>query len=189
VSTTASSGAAPQRARARRRQRAAVAAQLIARAPHAVGAIDWETLDGAPEWMACDAERLEALQHQVGALVLAPELRLWIVAPRLSAAQRALGSPLLHALLALPEGEMLPRDVTPAPRIERAQQVAPSLRACGASVLLAALPSGELRQAAALLLAPTRPSPMAGALARSLVVRAQQLAAQLSPSNVHEVVA
>jgi len=54
-------------------------------------------------------------------------------------------------------------------------------------VLLAALPSGELRQAAALLLTPTRPSPMAGALARSLVARAMQLAAQLAPSDEQEV--
>lgn len=187
MSTVASSSATSARAGVRRRQRAAVAEQLIARAPHAVDAIDWDTLDGAPEWMAWGAEPLAALQHQVGALVLAPEMRLWIDAPRLAAATRVLGAPLLQALLALPDGEMLPRDVTPAPRIERADHVAPSLRACGASVLLASLSGGELRQAAALLLTPTRPSPMAGALARSLVVRAMQLAAQLAPSNPREV--
>jgi len=166
------------RAGARRRQRARLAEQLIARAPHAIHALDWDALDAAPEWMAWSAAPLEALQLQVGALVLAPDIRLWIDAPRLSAAERALGSPLLHALLALPDGEMLPRDVTPAPRIERAEQVAPSLRACGAGVLLAAVPAGALRQAATLLLTPTRPSPMAGALARSLVARAAQLAAR-----------
>jgi hypothetical protein len=186
VNTSASSGATLARASARRRQRAAVAEQLIARAPHAVDSIDWDTLDGAPEWMAWEASRLEALQQQVGALVLAPELRLWIDAPRLGAALRALGAPVLRALLALPDGEMLPRDVTPAPRIERADQVAPSLRTCGASVLLASLPSGELRQAAALLLAPTRPSPMAGALARSLVVRAMQIAGRPLASKAQE---
>lgn len=187
MNTSASSSAPVARASVRRRQRAAVAQQLIARAPHAVDAIDWDTLDAAPEWMAWTGDRLEALQQQVGAIVLAPQLRLWIDAPRLTAATRALGAPLLLALLALPDGEMLPRDVTPSPRIERADQVAPSLGACGAGVLLAALPSGELRQAAALLLTPTRPSPMAGALARSLVARAIQLAAQLAPARDQEV--
>lgn len=187
MSTSASTSANWARASVRRRQRAAVAEQLIARVPHAVEAIDWNALDGAPEWMAWDAERLEALQHRVGALVLAPELRLWIDAPRLAAATRALGAPMLHALLALPDGEMLPRDVTPAPHIVRADQVAQSLRACGASVLLAALPSAELRQATSLLLTPTRPSPMAGALARSLVARTIQLAAQLASTNPREV--
>src|SRR6185503_3202786 len=68
VNTSASSGATLARASARRRQRAAVAEQLIARAPHAVDSIDWDTLDGAPEWMAWEASRLEALQQQVGAL-------------------------------------------------------------------------------------------------------------------------
>ena len=187
MTTSASSSATLARAAVRRRQRAAVAEQLVARAPHVVDTIDWDSLDSAPEWMAWGAEPLEALQQQTGALVLAPELRLWIDAPRLTAAMRALGTPLLHALLALPDGEMLPRDVTPAPRIESADQVVPSLRACGASVLLAALASGALRQAAALLLTPTRPSPMAGALARSLVARAIQLAGLLAPSNPREV--
>jgi len=37
-----------------------------------------------------------------------------------------------------------------------------------------------------LLLAPTRPSPMAGALARSLVVRAMQIAARQLASNAQE---
>lgn len=187
MSTSAAPSAGLARASLRRRQRAAVAEQLIARAPHAVDTIDWDVLDGAPEWLAWDGERLEALQHLVGALMLAPELRLWIDAPRLAAATRAIGAPQLQALLTLPGDEMLPRDVIPAPRIERADQVAPALRACGASVLLAALHPGALRQAAALLLAPTRPSPMAGALARSLVARAMQLGAQLAPSNDQEV--
>ena len=187
MTTSTSSSAVVARAGVRRRHRAAVAAQLIARAPHVVDAIDWDTLDAAPEWMAWDAERLEALQLQVGALLLAPELRLWIDAPRLGAAARALGGPLLQALLSLPDGEVLPRDVAPAPRIDRAEQVVPSLRACGAGVLLAALASGELRQAATTLLTPGRPSMMAGALARSLAAHATQLAAQFAPSNVPEV--
>ncbi|MCC7285549.1 MAG: hypothetical protein IT503_05150 [Burkholderiaceae bacterium] len=183
MSAEASCSAAASCAAARRRQRAALAQQLIERAPHAVGAVDWDTLDEAADWMAWDSARLDALQQQVGALVMAPQLRLWIDAARLGAASRALGTALLRALLALPDGDMLPRDVTPAPRIERADQVAPALRACGAGVLLAALPSAALRQAAALLLTPTQPSPMAGALARSLVARAMQLATQLTPTE------
>lgn len=163
-----------------------MAQQLLDGAPHALDAIDWEALDGAPEWLAWDAARLQALQLQVGALVLAPQLRLWIDTARLAAAARALGAPLLHALLALPDGEMLPRDAMPAPRIERAEQVAPSLRGCGAGVLLAALPASALRRAAALLMTPTQPSTMAGALARSLVARAMQLAAQLAPTQQQE---
>ncbi|HEX6018727.1 MAG TPA: hypothetical protein VFZ28_11555 [Burkholderiaceae bacterium] len=186
MNASAHSGAAVARASSRRRQRAALARQLIERAPHALDSVDWDTLDDAPEWMAWDAARLDALQQQVGALMLAPELRLWIDAARIAAATRALGAPLLHGLMALPDAEMLPRDVAPAPRIERADQVAPSLCTCGAGVLLAALPSGSLRQAAALLLTPTQPSPMAGALARSLVARAMQLAARLAPRQQQE---
>jgi len=186
VNASAQSGDATARARSRRRHRAAVARQLMARAPHALDAIDWEALDVAPAWLAWEAPQLEALQIQVGALALAPQLRLWIDTARLGAAAHALGARLLHALLALPEGEMLPRDVMPAPRIERADQVAPSLRACGAGVLLAALPSAALRQAAAATMTPAQPSPMAGALARSLVARAMQLTAQLAPAQRQE---
>ncbi|HEU5296752.1 MAG TPA: hypothetical protein VFU71_18365 [Burkholderiaceae bacterium] len=187
MSTSPATCAILARASVRRRRRAAVAEQLIARAPHAVDTLDWDALNGAPEWMGWGPEPLDALQLQVGALMLAPELRLWIDAPRLAAAMRALGAPMLRALLALPDSEVLPRDVAPAPHIERAEQVAPALRACGAAVLLAALAAGELRQAATLLLTPARPSSMASALARSLVARATHLAAQLAAPNAQEV--
>ena len=185
MSISGSPSATLARASVRRRHRAAVAEQLMARAPQMVEALDWTGLDAAPEWLGWTPERLDALQLQVGGLLLAPELRLWIDAPRLAAAARALGALTLHALLALRNGEVLPRDVATTPQIERAEQVAPALRAAGASVLLATLPSGELRQAAALLLTPVRPSPMAGALARSLVTHALQLA-QTAASNGQE---
>ena len=176
---TAREGTAP-RARDRRRQRADVAARLMARAPEAAAALDWYALDAAPDWMAWPEPRLAALQAQVGALLCAPELRMWIDAPRLAAAAHALGAAYLRALLALPDAQVLPRDVACYPRVARADEVATLLRAAGAGVLLASLPSGALRLAAAAVLALSPPSPMASALAQSLVKRAQLLAAQIN---------
>ncbi len=164
------------RARDRRRHRAAVAAQLMARSPETAATLDWPALDAAPDWMTWPEPRVSTLQARVGALLCAPELRLWIDTPRLAAAARTLGAGFLHALLALPDRQVLPRDVARCPRIDRADQVALLLRAAGAGVLLASLPSG-LRPAAATMVTPSPPSPMAAALASSLVARAQLLAA------------
>jgi hypothetical protein len=88
------------------------------------------------------------------------------------------GADYLQALLSLPDQQVLPRDLADCPRIDRPEQVAPLLRAAGAGVMLAALPAGSLHRAVASTLAPLTASPMAGALAESLVARAQRLSAQ-----------
>jgi hypothetical protein len=169
---------ADARARQRRRQRAAVGERLMAHAPAAAAELDWDALDAAPDWLAWPEAQALALQYRVGALLCAPTIRLWIDAPRLAATARAVGAEYLQALLSLPDQQVLPRDLADCPRIDRPEQVAPLLRAAGAAVMLAALPAGPLRRAVASTLAPITASPMAGALAESLVARAQRLAAQ-----------
>jgi hypothetical protein len=146
----------------------------MAAAPEAAGSLDWDTLDAAPAWLALSDPELMVLARQVGAVLCAASLRLWIDGARLGAARAALGAPFLQALQALPDTQVLPRNVAPCPRIDSAEQVAPMLRSSGLGVLLASLPSGPLRRAATALLGSTA-STMAAALAQALVTRAQTL--------------
>jgi len=189
VTTLTSTGALPKRsaattvdASARRRCRAAVARRLLAAAPDAASALDWDALDGAPAWLALSDAELMMLARQVGAMLCAASIRLWIDGARLGAARTALGAPFLQALLALPDAQVLPRNVAPCPRIDNAEQVAPMLRTSGLGVLLASLPSGPLRRAAAALLGSTA-STMASALAHTLVSRAQAMTVRAAPTR------
>ncbi|HSW22731.1 MAG TPA: hypothetical protein VLJ62_08185, partial [Burkholderiaceae bacterium] len=167
-------------AAARRHRRAAVARRLLAAAPAAAASLDWETLDSAPAWLALSDPELMVLARQVGAMLCAASVRLWIDGARLGAARAALGAPFLHALQALPDTQVLPRNVAPCPRIDTAEQVAPMLRTSGLGVLLASLPNGPLRRAATALLGSTALT-MAAALAQALVSRAQTLTARPAP--------
>ena len=168
---------------ARRRRRAGVAQCLMAAAPEAVAALDWEMLDRAPAWLALPPDALERFQCQVGAVLGASALRLWIDGPRLAAARAALGEPFLQALLAQPALTSMPLDLSARPCIETAAQVGERLRIAGASVLLAALAHGPLRRAVGAALAPAEASPLAPEIARSLIVRAQTLAANRAPTR------
>ena len=176
VNTDTRAYAPAARAHARRGQRAATAARLMARSPQSAAALDWALLDAMPEWLAWPEADAARYQCQVGALLCAPVLRLWIDAPRLAAAKAAVGAPFLHTLLALPGTQILPLDAAPCPRMDAADQVAPMLRTAGIEVLLAALPAGPLRRAVAALMAPAAASQMASALAQSLAERAAALA-------------
>lgn len=167
--------------RKRRHQRAAVAQRLRAKAPDAVGALDWDALDGAPAWLALADAELARFECQVGAMLYAPALRLWIDGARLHAARAVLGAPFLQALRGLPSTQVLPNNVAPCPRIDSAEQAAPLLRAAGASVLLASMLPGPLRLVVGTALAPATPAPMAGPLAHSLITRAITLAAGARP--------
>jgi len=162
-------------ARSRRHRRAAVARKLIAAAPDIAPALDWDALDAAPAWLTMADAELMTLARQVGAVLCASTMRLWIDGARLHAARAAVGAPYLQALLAVPEAQLLPRNVAPCPRIDSAEQVAPMLRTSGLAVLIASLPSGGLRRAAVAMLGTTASS-MAQVLAQSLVSRAQALA-------------
>jgi len=164
----------------RRQRRAAVARRLLAAAPDVAASLDWETLDSAPAWLALSDAELMVLARQVGAMLCATSVRLWIDGARLGAARAALGAPFLQALQALPDAQLLPRNVAPCPRIDAAEQVAPMLRTSGLGVLLASLPNGPLRRAATALLGSTA-STMAAALAHALVSRAQTLATRQAP--------
>jgi hypothetical protein len=160
---------------ARRRQRAAIARRLRQRAPEAVSTLDWDALDAAPTWLALPEDELNRFECQVGAMLCAPSLRLWIDGARLNAARTAVGAPFLQALRALPSTQILPHNVAPSPRIDNAEQVAPMLRAAGASVLLASMLPGPLRLVVGTALAPATPAQMAGPLAQSLLARVMTL--------------
>ena len=86
--------------RERRRRRAAIAARLLASGADAMSAIDWEMLETAPPWLALPDAKLATLQRQIGALIYAPEIRLWIDGPRLKAARTTLGDTFMQTLLA-----------------------------------------------------------------------------------------
>jgi hypothetical protein len=181
VTTLHATGALPRRSEippvdtaTRRRHRAAIARRLLAAAPDAAATLDWDTLDTAPAWLALGDAELMVLSRQVGAILCAASIRLWIDGARIGAARAALGAGFLQALQTLPETQLLPRNVAPCPRIDSAEQVAPMLRTSGIGVLLASLPSGPLRRAATALLGSTA-STMAPALAQSLVSRAQSM--------------
>jgi hypothetical protein len=163
--------------RAKRQQRAVVAQRLRSRAADAVASLDWDALDAAPGWLALPDGELQRFEAQVGAMLCAPLLKLWIDGPRLGAARAALGAAFLQALRALPSTQILPSNVAPCPRIDSAEQVAPQLRGAGASVLLASMQPGPLRLVVAAAMAPASPAAMAGPLAQSLIARAITLAA------------
>lgn len=174
---TGASAAVALEARERRRRRAAAAARLVAGAPEALAELDWDALDQAPAWLSLPDPALATVQRQIGALLHAPQIRLWIDGPRLGAARGAVGEAFLQALLAQPEAPPLPGDVAARVRFTDADQVRTQLQIAGASVLLASLPQGPLRRAVAAAMAPTAASPMADELARSMVARVQALSA------------
>jgi hypothetical protein len=155
-----------------RDRRAAIARRLLDLAPGAVDAIDWDTLDRAPDWLALPDASFLILQARLGALLHLPAMRLWIDGPRLAATRVLLGEAVLDDLMSHPESAM-PFGLTPCARIESATQVGPALRASGVSVLLAALPRGALRDALCRGLAPVEPSRMTPELAETLIVRAR----------------
>jgi hypothetical protein len=159
-------------AAAARRRRTTVAARLIHQAPQVAAALDWDTLDSAPSWLSLPEDQLTALQCRTGALLHVRAMQLWIDGARLGAARAVLGEPFLRSLLAQPEAAALPTGSVNLPRIDAAKQVAPLLRAAGASVLLASLPPGPLRSAAAALLAPAAVAEMHAELAQTLIARA-----------------
>lgn len=170
------SSAAPLRYTAVRARRARIASLLVARAHEAVAALDWEALDRAPDWLALGDVELAALQRRIGAVLYARAIRLWIDGPRLAAARDLLGAKFLAALLGQPDAASIPLGLVGAPGIASAAEVASALQSAGASVLLAAMPHGALRNAAAEVLAPVTASAMSHELAESLIAQAAALA-------------
>jgi len=175
---SATHAAAAAHAGNKRQQRAALAQRLRQRAADAVGSLDWDALDAAPSWLALSDAELQRFEAQVGAMLCAPMVKLWIDGPRLTAARIALGAGFLQALRSLPPTQMLPSNVAPCPRIDNAEQVAPLLRNAGVSVLLASMQPGPLRSVVTTALATGAPAAMAAPLAQSLVARAVAMAAQ-----------
>ncbi|WP_280156089.1 hypothetical protein [Piscinibacter sp. XHJ-5] len=176
MSALASADAASQR----RQLRAAVAQRLLAKAPAAAAALDWDMLGQAPLWLAMSDAALTQFARQVGAVLCAPALRLWIDARRLAAARAALGETFLQALLAQPDVPAIEPQLSNALRLDTPEQVGALLQAAGAGVLLASLPPGLLQAAAAALMAPAAALAMPASTAQALVSRARQLAATRS---------
>jgi hypothetical protein len=164
--------------RERRRRRAAVARRLLASGADAISAIDWDTLETAPEWLALPDAKLATLQRQIGALLYAAEMRLWIDGARLGAARTTLGDSFMQALLAQRDLATFPADTVTRPRIDSAEKVPTHLQVVGAAILLASLAQGALRRAVTSIMAPTAAAQMAPEMAQSLMARAQTLAAQ-----------
>lgn len=169
--------------RERRRRRSAIAARLLASGADAMSAIDWEMLESAPAWLALPDAKLATLQRQIGALLYAPEIRLWIDGARLNAARTVLGDTFLKTLLAQRDLHAFPQDTGTRPRIDTAEHVPTHLQVAGASVLLASIPQGPLRRAVATAMAPTAAMAMACEMAQALVTRVQSLATQGSSSS------
>ena len=161
---------------ASRLHRAAVAERLLASAPQVAASLDWDALGRAPAWLALPDAGFATFQCQVGAVLCGRALRLWIDRGRLVAAQAALGAPFLRRLLAEPDAASIPIGLVACPEIDAPTQVELVLRLAGASVLLASLPTGVLRQAIGAALAPATASTMAPELAVTLVARAGSLA-------------
>lgn len=168
--------------RERRRRRATIAARVLASGADAISAIDWEMLDKAPAWLALPDAKLATLQRQIGALLYASEIRLWIDGARLAAARSTLGDAFMQALLAQRDLQAFPQDASARPRIDSAEKVATHLQVVGAAILLASMPQGALRRVVTVAMAPTAPAPIATELAHALVARAQTLASQGSAS-------
>ena len=161
-----------------------VARRLQAGAPQVAARLDWEMLETAPAWLALSDADLATLVLRAGALQHAPLMRMWIDAPRLAAANAALGEEFLKALLTLPEAQMpLAPDTLPRPKIAAAEQVVPALLAAGQGVLLAALPRGHVRDALAECWSPAEPCAIAEELARMLLARVQWLASHLQAQD------
>jgi hypothetical protein len=170
---------APLDVRERRRRRAAVATRLATGNADAVAVVDWHMLDAAPAWLALRDAELATLQRRIGALLYAPEIRLWIDHARLAAARTALGETFMQALLAQRDLLAFPIDAGARPRINAADQVPVQLQLAGAAVLLASLPQGPLRQAMSTAWTTVAAAPMAAELAQSYVTRGQSLATPL----------
>jgi hypothetical protein len=162
--------------RERRRRRAAMAARLLHSGVEDLAAIDWDALDAAPAWLALPAAELATLQRQVGALVYAAQIRLWIDGARLAAARAALGEPYLDALLAQHDLHAFPADAGAYPPAATADKVPVRLQVAGAAVMLASLPQGALRRVVSAAMAPTAAAAMVSDQAQSLIARAQTLA-------------
>lgn len=164
-----------------RAQRAALARELLHKAPQAAAALDWETLSQAPGWLALPETERAHFSRRVGSVMLAPALRLWISAPRVAAAREAVGADWWAALQSHNEWPALPAGMATWPDGGDAANVGELLRMAGASVLQALLPHGALRHAAAALLAPAAPFVMPAQQAQAVVQATWALAQGLVP--------
>lgn len=173
--------AAPDALREQRRRRAAVAARLVERAPDLAAALDWDTLDRAPGWLALDPGALALLQRRAGALLCADELRLAIDRTRIAAARAAVGDAFWPLLLAQRELPAAAGPCTP-PRLGNAP-LADALQDIGARLLVASLAQPLRDGAARLLGAADEALPIDTETARRLVLAAQMLGHGRGPAH------
>lgn len=168
----------------RRRQRAAVATNVITIAPDTAAVVEWSDLDAAPAWLGLPSDDLFRLQRQIGALLYASQIQLWIDNARLAAARTAVGEAFLQALLQQRDLDTFARTPLKLAQIDTADQVRAMLQAAGAIVTLATLPAGTLRRALAPKLDPgSTASSLSAELAQSLAARALAIATQASAAQ------
>lgn len=166
--------------RDQRERRGHIAARLTREAPVASACLPWSSLEAAPDWLCWPDDRLQLWQRRVGAVFCAPALRRWIDTPRVQALRAALGDPFYRALLRVDDplgGATLPAGLPDWPLDAAARDIAPTLRGCGAAVLVGTLPHGGLRHAVSQALAPLAELMMPAAHAQALVARAASLCA------------
>lgn len=180
IDTAAHAAMAVGDVREHRVRRAAVAQRLLALAPDAAAAIGWDMLDQAPAWLALPEPALATFQRQIGALLHAPDIRLWIDGARLNAVRAAVGDGFLRALLAQRDGPPLPPQLAGRARIDRAEQVRDALQSAGAAVLYASVTSAPLRDALTASPSHVVAAPLPHAFAESLVARVLALVAQVA---------
>lgn len=131
----------------------------------------WEEIDRMPLWCLLPTSQRERVQRVTGALMMAPEMRLWISAQPLDEAERLLGVDTLAAILERADALSESQAQGNPPHIdEDARSLAEGLdarmMAAGASVLTASLPESFPHASLADTLGPT-----AGELSPAIAVR------------------
>ncbi|MDT9000946.1 hypothetical protein RQP53_16840 [Paucibacter sp. APW11] len=167
--------------------RAQLARQLLDEAPLEARSLSWAQLAGAPDWLALDSAALQQLMLRCGSVLAAPALRLWIAGPARERARAVLGVAWWRQLRAQPDwpslqtgpGTGLPAALDGWPGEVAPEALAQQFREAGAAVLLASLPHGALRHAAARRLGPVAawvmPQPTAGAVLQATLQLQQRL--------------
>ena len=159
--------------------RAQLARQLLDEAPLEARSLSWAQLASAPHWLALDSAALQQLMLRCGSVLAAPALRLWIAGPARERARAVLGVAWWRQLRAQPDWPSLPSALDGWPGEVAPEALAQQFREAGAAVLLASLPHGALRHAAARRLGPVAawvmPQPTALAVLQATLQLQQRL--------------
>jgi len=150
---------------------AAIAARLITGKGADLEPLTWRELIDAPAWLALPDDEFALLQRRLGALFHAKAISLWMDRPRLAAAQQSVGESWLRDLCAQRPVMPLPvQQIEPIDNID-AKDVATRLSATGATLLVASIPPGPMRDAVTTALGISQPAAVNEEVARSFIAR------------------